>query len=250
MPSKSRISVNILHYFATADSSHGATTMASPAPDPQFTHLVAALAGIVLLCLPSVWFFPADRRHLSIDRVLDKKFWKKGFWLAHPVAWIDGARGWAGAALLSHALSVLPPKIIGPGETAGFLAALLMAGVFMQLLHQKTSEGERHAPADYVAGVLLGFFPPGVALPALVLGAASAAAARSMAWGLVVTGFGLGLMGVLLKTPKHLLLGTGTALGILLLLAINTNCRFVISVPRQLIERLLHRDARYISRLR
>lgn len=224
--------------------------MATPVPDPELSHLVAALAGIALLCLPSFWFFPKDRRHLAMDRVLDKKFWQKGVWLAHPVVWIDGARGCAGATLLSYALTVLPPKMADQGETVAFLAALLLAGVFLQLWRQKTPDGERHAPADYVAGVLLGLLPPGVVLPALALGAASAAAARSLAWGLAFTGFGVALMGVLLKTPRHLLLGTGTALGILLLLAINTNRRFVLSVPRQLVERLLHRDPRYISRLR
>lgn len=224
--------------------------MVSPISIPESTQLAAALAGIVLLCLPSVWFFPADRRYVAMDKVLEKKFWKKGIWLAHPVAWLDGARAWSGSALISHALSALPPKSIGEAETASFLAALLLAGVFLQLLHQKTAEGERHAPADYVAGVLLGLFPPGASLPALVLGAASAAAARSLAWGLAFTGFGLALMGLLLKTPKPLLLGTGTALGILMLLAVNTNCRFVLSVPRQLVERLLHRDPRYISRMR
>jgi hypothetical protein len=163
---------------------------------------------------------------------------------------MDGARAFGGAALVNQTLTMLPPKVVGQAEIAFFLASLLLAGVFLQLLHQKTPEGERHAPADYVAGLLLGFFPLDISLPALVLGAASAAASRSLAWGLAFTGCGLALMGLLLKTPKHLLLGTGTALGILMILTINTNCRFVLSVPRQLVERLLHRDARYISRLR
>lgn len=224
--------------------------MATILPDPELSHLASALAGIALLCLPSAWFYPEGRRYLAVDQLLEKKLQKHAIWLMHPVCWLDGARAWSGAALISHALTVLPSAMASRGETSGFLAALLLAGVFLQLWRQKTPDEERHAPADYVAGMLLGLLPLGVVLPALALGAASAVAARSLAWGLALTGLGVALMGVLLKTPSHLLLGTGTALAILLLLAANTNRRFVLSVPRQLTERLLRRDARYISRLR
>lgn len=213
-------------------------------------HLLSLGLGLILLLAPGAVFFPQQRGHLPLSKVLSAKAASHSIFFLHPVVWLDGARAYAAASLLLHFSTSFPAEPSVNVWRTVYAVILLLIGLLLQLRGHKTDDLEMHAPVSYVAGLLLGLFPPGVALPSLVLGGATAVLTRRLGWGLFFLGVGVLVMALLLRLPAQLLLPVGIWFALVQVLLIASSRKLVLPVPRQLIERMRQADPRYASRLR
>lgn len=203
-------------------------------------------AGIVLLCWPTAWSLRKSVHFFPIGNFLSQPvLWAD--WLLS-VAWWNLPRAWAGVWCLGQAQSGFFGAEPGNKIMLVYTTILLIAGLAMQLAFFPKKETEVHVPLSYFAGVMLATLPLGVALPALVLGVATAIGARSLAIGWATGGATVAVLGYLLSLPKTQVLAFGLLVALPLALVIGSNRQFVL--PARMRLSLKPEDDAYASRLR
>lgn len=175
----------------------------------DWTYLLPALA---LLLTPISLFHGGKVRIRSTSRDWDTH-WRQILTLyLHP---LDLARAALGGWLLLNAIALLPGAH-GPTRYAVMLTqgTSMIVGTLLQTVTCK-EEDSAHAPFVFIAGLLLGFYPPAIAGLALLLALTLAGGARTpvaffpvLAVALAGLGFGLGGKKILLQ----LVGGVGAAL--------------------------------------
>jgi hypothetical protein len=133
-------------------------------------------------------------------------------WWRLPLVWIDPIRGYVTAFFLAQAFQAAP----GSGKSVRILVlvstyALLLLALWMQAEKRvngaRPGQNQTVSPSVFLAGMILGVFPPMVAIAALVLGLLAAAAMESYAIGYIMAGLatvGSGFM--FIKNPPLVLL--------------------------------------------
>lgn len=174
-------------------------------------HWQFALPGLVLLFCPLPLFNGKKTKYRELSRewhsVLPQIFslgWH----------WADFVRAWAGTWLLKLALEILPDTM-GASPMIALGTVLFVALTLTTLICRE--EGAVNAPFTFLAGMVLGVFPPLVAVFALVSAALTGIGSSFLSSFFVLLPVAIGVLGYYF-VPNLVLVGVGATLSFLPLL--------------------------------
>ena len=156
------------------------------------THWIQLLSGLFFGLIPPRLLINCECRYLRFDRMWRRVVIKETVnerrrrWWKLPLVWIDPARGFVTALLLSTAFEPAPDAL-GWDRTVPLLATapLLLLVLWIQT-RGRIHAGETISPSAFLGGMMLALLPPVVACSAIVIGVTTAVAMNSFAAGYLV----------------------------------------------------------------
>jgi hypothetical protein len=193
--------------------------------------MLSLLAGLIFLCVPCAWLCGKGVRLISLENLMEKPR-LIGTWLGSVVWWNLG-RAWLGVMLLRYAEAEFLGDASRHSLIISYNGVVHLAGLALQMVFYRRRDTEIPVPVSYAMGILLAVMPPSVSIPAIALGVATAAAARSFAIGWTVAGLVVAGLGVFLAVSKYQLAKAGLYFSLPLLAVLGSNRHFVLPmIPR------------------
>lgn len=139
------------------------------------------LLGLILALFPGKILRGDECRHFNCEQLVRRmtdKTRKRRRWWKLPAVWIDPVRGFFAAWLLKDAL-VRNPGAHGLEAQLPTLLPMLILTVGLTVQTSGNREkSQLVAPAGYLAGLMIGWLPWMISVPAVILGGSSAVAFR------------------------------------------------------------------------